>query len=63
MIKQDWLKSEKNLIKELRVPFLKNIERNELKFIESNNGVFTAIDKNKNTLIKIRERKGLCNQS
>lgn len=57
MIKQQWLIAEKNLIKKLKIPFLKNIERNELKFLESRDGIILAVDKEKNAIVKIKERR------
>lgn len=57
MTKEKWLVAEKNLTRELKTSFLKNIERNELKFLEGRNDGIVALDKNKNTIIKIKERR------
>jgi Fe-S oxidoreductase len=78
MTKQDWMKSEKNLIKDLKDPFLKNIERrnktivltgcpfcnSDIKFLESKNGEISVICKNTNDIMQIIDRKEkLCSQS
>lgn len=72
MTKQKWLVAERNLIKDLKDPFLKNIERSEktivlegcpfcnsnLKFLESKNGEVSAICKKTNDIVQILDKKG-----
>ena len=71
MIKREWLVAEKNLTKDLRDPFLKNIERREktivlegcpfcnsdLKFLELRNGEISAICKKTNDIVQIIDKK------